>query len=542
MKTILSWSRRNYMARLGIFLIAAALVAGTASCGAGGCGAGQYELLAASSGGGYVTAPGQGTFCYDEGTVVPLEATPGVGNQFDYWSGDVSAIADVNAATTTIIMNGDYFITANFLFGSGEEEEEEGIDMNDAISIVVDDILPDILDDLEGAPYQCIRLDSSLPAGTTIEEASGNTVRLTLDEEKFFFYLDLEPGAMYVHDVKYILVDKSGEAEIYDAEWWVLIDDEIPEELLPDIPHEDDVIAGDWPFGPIQGEDPFYDIPDYLTLFPPDPDCEGFLIVLGTLETQKNYCPNEQSYYDAMYFFEQYAEAMTRECSEVRGLHPPYETGISVISSPVLNEIKKMADDGFDPVTIFIIGHGGVDGVNCGGQTIYAKQIHDTLALYPGTRFNFILFSCRSGSFVDDLDDLDNVLIVSTAVGDDECACGFDVDDYVGHGGEQFLQDYNPDDRGVEWISSLLEAMSAILGDQSQVADLCVHSREHNVPMITLLIDAGSCGAIGHYADGGLTTDLDVSHRMEWEWYPPRPHNPEMYCNFFPVCRWYDGP
>ena len=36
----------------------------------------------------------------------------------------------------------------------GEEQEEEGIDMDDAISIVVDTVLPVILGDREGAPYQ----------------------------------------------------------------------------------------------------------------------------------------------------------------------------------------------------------------------------------------------------------------------------------------------------------------------------------------------------------------------------------------------------
>ena len=53
-------------------------------------------------------------FTYDEGTVVDLVATPGAGYRFDEWTGDVDTIADVDAATTTIVMNGDYSITANF--------------------------------------------------------------------------------------------------------------------------------------------------------------------------------------------------------------------------------------------------------------------------------------------------------------------------------------------------------------------------------------------------------------------------------------------
>jgi hypothetical protein len=75
----------------------------------------QYNLTISSTSGGSVTTPGEGTFTYDEGTVVDLVATPDEGYRFDNWTGDVGTIADVNAATTTITMNGDYSITANFV-------------------------------------------------------------------------------------------------------------------------------------------------------------------------------------------------------------------------------------------------------------------------------------------------------------------------------------------------------------------------------------------------------------------------------------------
>jgi hypothetical protein len=47
--------------------------------------------------------------------VVNLVATPGAGYYFVNWTGNVSTIADVYAAATTITMNGDYSITANFV-------------------------------------------------------------------------------------------------------------------------------------------------------------------------------------------------------------------------------------------------------------------------------------------------------------------------------------------------------------------------------------------------------------------------------------------
>jgi hypothetical protein len=73
-----------------------------------------YDLSTSSTAGGLVTEPGEGVFPYDEGTIVDLVAAPDEGYRFDEWTGDVGTIADVYDATTTITMNGDYSITANF--------------------------------------------------------------------------------------------------------------------------------------------------------------------------------------------------------------------------------------------------------------------------------------------------------------------------------------------------------------------------------------------------------------------------------------------
>jgi len=72
------------------------------------------DLTITSTAGGTVTTPGVGTYTYDAGAVVKLAATPNAGYRFVNWTGDVGTIANVNAATTTITMNGDYSITANF--------------------------------------------------------------------------------------------------------------------------------------------------------------------------------------------------------------------------------------------------------------------------------------------------------------------------------------------------------------------------------------------------------------------------------------------
>ena len=76
--------------------------------------AGWYNLTVASTSGGSVTSPGQGTFMYQGGNIVDLIAQPDEGYEFVKWTGDVDTTADVNASRTTIAMNGAYSITANF--------------------------------------------------------------------------------------------------------------------------------------------------------------------------------------------------------------------------------------------------------------------------------------------------------------------------------------------------------------------------------------------------------------------------------------------
>jgi len=99
------------MKTLGTFVITVALIVGLAGCAPGPV---QYTLTISVTEGGEIVAPGEGTFIYDEGTPVTLVVFPHTGYRFVNWTGDVDTIVNVNAASTTITMNGDYEITANF--------------------------------------------------------------------------------------------------------------------------------------------------------------------------------------------------------------------------------------------------------------------------------------------------------------------------------------------------------------------------------------------------------------------------------------------
>jgi len=73
-----------------------------------------YHLSIGGSSGGLVVTPGEGRYTYAAGKVVNLVAQAEKGYRFVAWRGDVDAIADVNAARTTITMNSSYTILPDF--------------------------------------------------------------------------------------------------------------------------------------------------------------------------------------------------------------------------------------------------------------------------------------------------------------------------------------------------------------------------------------------------------------------------------------------
>jgi hypothetical protein len=82
----------------------------------GGCGAKEHSLtLTIDVDGEGTTSPSVGDHTYDEGKVVTITATPRSGWKFDGWTGDIYTVDDPDAARTTIVVDGDYDIIANFV-------------------------------------------------------------------------------------------------------------------------------------------------------------------------------------------------------------------------------------------------------------------------------------------------------------------------------------------------------------------------------------------------------------------------------------------
>jgi hypothetical protein len=189
-----------------------------------------------------------------------------------------------------------------------------------------------------------------------------------------------------------------------------------------------------------------------------------------------------------------------------------YRTGQSEVhtltmtdADNVLGEIDAMVEKGLSPITIYIIAHGDVDRVRLGGVWITAQQFRDEFAEHPRTLFNLVVGSCYGASFIDDLSSLSNVPALLTACS----TTGLAAPDWDTR---NEVADYNPDDSGSEWTSSLLTAAAAMI--DSHWDDILDYAAAENVPVTSVLLDAAGLGALGQRPDFGLTEDLDLSHRL----------------------------
>ncbi len=429
------------------------------------------------------------TLTWEFSGAVSVMIAPGVGS--------VGLIGNfvVNPTETTT-----YTLTATNTAGSTTASVKVTVNtaMQQAIDVVLDEILPDIPEIKLGEPYWCVKLESPLPPGAIILEDSGATaakssLRMTLEEEKFFFFLDLAPRSFYEHPVKYILVDREGNHEEFDASWWPKVNGVVPDVILREVPEENDVIATNVSLVASVGSVLDYLFPDLVSQW-----SEGFIVVQGLMPTENLYNCAVNTYLNGIGFFNAYKSVFSR----VEGL-------VQSDALQVLSTIDAMATEGKDVITIYIIAHGGTDSIRLGGQHFYASLFRSKMAAYPSIVFNFILGSCHSGSFINNLNTLDNVCVVQIACSPDEGASA-DVDSWSGS------SDYNPSDTGSEWTSSLLAAMSNITQSSTKMDSIRAWALNDEVPVTCMLIYQAGYGSLGSQSLLGLTHNLDFSNVMGW--------------------------
>jgi hypothetical protein len=392
--------------------------------------------------------------------------------------------------------------------GSCSKEEStapKSLEKEEAVNKVKKELLPSAVP--KGASYFCLLKEDIVEKGGVIEEAvpedprnsqDGSKASITLTEDSWLFYLDLEPGAMFEHDLKFIIVGKSGATRILEAGWWPLVNGSAVPEFQKSVPDAKNIIETN-----VDLIQPAGKVFEYY--FPPQflfRNNEGFIIVQGLMPEENLYDQMVQNYLNVIGLFLEYENKCSGDV-EVEGL-------VQGDADDVLNEIDRQVAAGRNPISLIITGHGNSDYVRLGGVRIYADQFRDKFASHPTTKFNFLLCSCHSGSFRDDLIYLDNIYTAHMASKPDQSAWP-DWDEKNG------VTDYNPADTGAEWISSFCSAANTMITTTSYWAEIKDTASDLGVPVSCLLLHSACKGGIGRVAEWGCGQDLDLAHRVDSE-------------------------
>jgi len=384
-------------------------------------------------------------------------------------------------------------------------------DFQAAINVVLDTVLPAEVP--AGATFTCLRMSSSIPAGTIIEpdapESASNARTMTMvpqamtvAQESYFFFLDLAPATFYEHDVKYILVGKDGQHTVMGARWWPKVDGKTPRQFQKVDPDKDFIIASHGNLVVSTQKKLIFKLPLLKLL-----RGEGFIPVQGLMPTENLFNCAQTTYLNGVSFFNAYKGSL----SELDGL-------VQGQADNVLDKMDDMAEDGLSPITIYIIAHGGYNYVRLGGVAVYASDFRTRMQNHPDTLFNFIVGSCHSGTFLNDLNTLANVRVVLAACDDDEGAAP-DWDNADG------TADHNPADSGSEWTSSLLAAADAIVSDGSMWNGVKTAAASEKVPVTSMLLREASFAALGVGGAPGTFQQLDLTERLGYT-------NPQTYSSW----------
>jgi hypothetical protein len=377
--------------------------------------------------------------------------------------------------------------------------ERDAFGMDDAIAVVIDSVL-----DSEVAPgqeFRCIRMSASIPEGSVIEAyapqrpgapGAGQTAAVSMQttERSYFFLLDLAPATMYEHEVKYIVVGESGARTVEPARWWPVINGQTPEQFLVAEPEEAYVIAGNVSIEINPGQLPPYVFVPVFRQYK-----EGFIVVQGLMPSEALVSDARDTYDNGIEFFTAY-----------KGTGDILNGMVEGAADGVLDMIDVFAAEGVDIITIYIIAHGGTNYVNLGGYSFTASDFAATMSAHPDILFNFLVGSCHSGSFIDDLSPLANVRVVLSACASDEGA----KPDWDVAGG---LTDHNTEDIGSEWTSSLLWAADIILDSSSAWTQILTWASIEGVPPTCMLLYQAGWAALGEDDELGTFDNFDLSNR-----------------------------
>ena len=160
----------------------------------------QHTLTISSSSGGSVSTPGEGIFAYDHGTSVSVVAVPQSYTHFMKWTGTAvtsGRVADVTSASTTVTVDRDYTLIANFASFQADSVAVLESDIGSTSVILRGQIRDDAGDSNCRTYFRYFKKADGFMHGVSTEEQVLETIR---GRGEFAQYLQgLEPNCVYTY-------------------------------------------------------------------------------------------------------------------------------------------------------------------------------------------------------------------------------------------------------------------------------------------------------------------------------------------------------
>ena len=393
---------------------------------------------------------------------------------YEWRSSIDGALGNGSAINTSILSAGQHTISLKVCDNDGACSQEATatlvvsnapLDEESAADAVIEHIIEPMNFD---GPIIGFKLNDLLKPGDTIAPYRGD--KRIVDEESYFYFIDLQPGAYYAHDTLFVTVDKKdGGVNVSQEQWWPIVNNEPPSWVTDEDQYYN---ASNWFFdsGVNRPAGASITAPQIGMPAPQHQWYEASVIVNGHHDGESLEWDAAMSAWEMWVLFDYYITP-----GETYEITPP-PTG-SNTPDDMFDLLDQLCQDGYDHIITYIVNHGGTDVIAVGGQDLYADDLVDFLNAHPDTSFSFLIETCASGSFIDDLSELPNVKLVLTATSSIYPSSADWDPEY----------DPNPIDSGSEWTSSLYWGALDRLTNVGW-ADICNEANRISAPPSVVLL------------------------------------------------------
>lgn len=284
------------------------------------------------------------------------------------------------------------------------------------------------------------RLRKPLRAGQLLTPFFGPGLPFRVTGPAWFFWVDDEPYARFEHQTRYVLVDaRTGKVKVAVRSWWPLLDG-----VAPWFDASNYWNRGNWAYSNVQ---------------PPAPSPQR-LVAHASAAAGTAECAVIVDGGDPRVGTTDDANGMGDVLRVVFGLDTRKLGPPGNQKADIEQAVDELAEDGCTNMLLYVSSHGGDGFVLLGREKATVNDLKALIQRYPDVGFKVVVDACFSGSFVEPLRGLVEIVITAT-----------DSKSYA-WGDEDPPEDPNPTDKGGEFSSGLIEDLRAIPNDQKLLQDI----------------------------------------------------------------------